>query len=154
MNLPGKHRRGVKRVELAMTPMIDIVFNLVIFFLLMPSFEAAEGYLPTNLPNTMGDDLSAPSPDGIRIDLEHVERGRNSASQARVYLNRELVGDVATLRARLRETGRRLSASNASGKKPPVTIAPDMAVWHKHVVAAFDAAIDAGFTDIRFTPPQ
>ena len=39
-------------------------------------------------------------------------------------------------------------------KKFPVLISPDMVVWHKHVVAAFDGAIDAGFKNIQFTVPK
>jgi len=39
---------------LQMAPMIDIVFNLVVFFVLMPSFEAGDGFLPTNLPSGLG----------------------------------------------------------------------------------------------------
>jgi biopolymer transport protein ExbD len=36
----------------------------------------------------------------------------------------------------------------------PLIIAFDQAVEHRHVVAAFDAAVAAGFKDIRFTVPK
>ena len=42
------------RMPLPMTGMIDCVFQLLIFFMLMPSYAAVEGYLTTNLPTDPG----------------------------------------------------------------------------------------------------
>ena len=163
MKLPGSQRRGKGKVELMMTPMIDIVFNLVIFFLLMPSFEAKEGYLPTNLPSTQG-----PTPqqqkkeDSFRIDIRHVEpwEGENR-KKATLTLNRDEISDNAELRRRLKQARQNIAPTGLDKeetekrlKKVPVLISPDMAVYYKHVVAAFDAAIDAGFTNIQFTVPK
>jgi biopolymer transport protein ExbD len=39
-----------RRMQPPLTPMIDCTFNLLIFFLLAPSFSLSEGYLTTNLP--------------------------------------------------------------------------------------------------------
>ena len=156
MQMPGRERRGKGKVELMMTPMIDIVFNLVIFFLLMPSFEAKEGYLPTNLPKTTGvAKTKRIKEQTFRIDLLHVEPwDNNPANQADciIMLNRSEVADNRSLRERLTEAFK--SLPDDYKKKAPVTISPDMVVWQKHVVAAFDAAIDAGFKNIRFTVPK
>ena len=151
MSLPGAARRGRGKIQLCMTPMIDIVFNLLIFFLLMPSFEATEGYLPTNLPNTDGRDgpvMKQPEP--VRIDLWQADADPEGV---RILLNRETVGNVGELRSHLRDLRRRRPAAE-TGKDTPVLISPDMTVWHKHVVAAFDAAVDAGFKKIEFAVPR
>ena len=164
MNMPGKTRRGQRgeKIEFNMTPMIDIVFNLIIFFMLMPSFEAKEGYLPTNLPSTTGvQDKQRIDENSIRIDLQHVEPYEDVANRKEciIFINRDEIKDNAALRQRLREARDRIMGSGGEKametlKKVPVTISPDMVIWQKHVVAAFDAAIDAGFVNIRFTVPQ
>lgn len=156
MRMPGGKHRGKGKVELMMTPMIDIVFNLVIFFLLMPSFEAKEGYLPTNLPSTQGQQNTKKKDEtSFRIDILHIEpwEGHNK-EKAEIYLNKALVADNAALREKLHEAKRNIESNNQDIKKVPVLISPDMVVWHKHVVAAFDAAVDAGFKNIQFTVPK
>jgi len=151
MTLPGSERRGTGQVRLMMTPMIDIVFNPVIFFLLMPSFEAREGYLPTNLPRTSS--VGPTEPDiklrTLRINLRQQP---DMPASVGMSLNRESVQTVAELRRRLHSAHRRLQSTARTST--PVTISPDAGVWHRHVVAAFDAAVDAGFKDIRFTVPK
>ncbi len=155
MRLPGGKHRGKGKIELAMTPMIDIVFNLVIFFLLMPSFEAKEGYLPTNLPTDTGVQKRDPRKlNKLRIDLFHVEPYDSNKDKARVVFNNDEVKDYAELRRRLRETRRGLRSLGKDIATVPVVISPDQVVWQKHVVAAFDSAIDAGFKNIQFTVPK
>ncbi|HOI54770.1 MAG TPA: biopolymer transporter ExbD, partial [Phycisphaerae bacterium] len=106
-----------------MTPMIDIVFNLIIFFILMPSFEAKEGYLPSNLPSDTGTQ-SAERKDlnKLRIDIYHVEPYPEKKKEARVVLNGEPMNDYAELRKRLRETRRALSEQGRDIEKVPVVI--------------------------------
>jgi biopolymer transport protein ExbD len=128
-----------------MTPMIDIVFNLVIFFLLMP-FEAYE-YLPTNLPQTGGRTAeSRPQGEAMRIDLH--DRGDAPAA---IELDRRPVGDFGQLRRRLKEAAAWLGPRAGA---MPVRIVPGAAVRHGDVTAAFDCAVGAGFRNIQFTVPQ
>jgi len=155
MRPPGAKHRGKGKIELQMTPMIDIVFNLVIFFILMPSFEAKEGYLPTNLPSDTGvQKRDRKNLNKLRIDLFHVEPYDSNKDRARIVLNGEKIADYAELRRRLKETRRSLQGQGKDIAKVPVVISPDQVVWQKHVVAAFDSAIDAGFKSIQFTVPK
>ncbi len=48
MRSPTSRQRG-SRLDLPMTPMIDVVFLLIIFFLCTASFQATEEVLPTSL---------------------------------------------------------------------------------------------------------
>ncbi len=144
-------------MEPELAPLIDVVFNLVIFFLLIPSFRAERGFLPTNLPSTEG---PPPTPlteeSRIRIDLLRVEPwNEETKDDVMIRLNQERIADNEELRRRLRQARRRLEGRLGDEKlmKFPVLIAPDMVVWHKHVVAAFDAAIDTGFANIQFAVP-
>ena len=154
MTPPGSSKRGRGRIELQMTPMIDIVFNLVIFFILMPSFQSTEGYLPTNLPGGGRTGPEPPQRPAHRVDLRHVEPWAEHRDEVRIVLNSEELPGYGALRERLRAARRSLWGSPRQAAVAAVVIAPDQAVWHKHVVAAFDAAIDAGFKDIRFTVPK
>ncbi|OPZ97084.1 MAG: Biopolymer transport protein ExbD/TolR [Planctomycetes bacterium ADurb.Bin412] len=43
-------RQATRRMQLQMVPMIDVVFLLLIFFLLSANFRSKEGFLPAELP--------------------------------------------------------------------------------------------------------
>ncbi len=57
MRRPPYHRDDRGRLDVKMTPMIDVIFLLLIFFVCTASFQAAEETLPTNLslPGTTSD---------------------------------------------------------------------------------------------------
>ena len=57
MRRPPYHRDSQGRLEVKMTPMIDVIFLLLIFFVCTASFQAPEEVLPTNLsmPGTIDD---------------------------------------------------------------------------------------------------
>ena len=59
MRRPPYHRDERGRLEVKMTPMIDVIFLLLIFFICTASFQAAEEVLPTNLslPGALADDV-------------------------------------------------------------------------------------------------
>jgi biopolymer transport protein ExbD len=153
-----KKGHGAGSVELNMVPMIDVVFQLLIFLMVMPATGETEGYLPTNLPTDIGQGEGKPPPkkkiNQLRIDLLHVEPWEQHKSEVRIVLNSEELRDFAALRIRLREAEQSLRSNGADMAKAPVLISPDMVVWHKHVVAAFDSAVDAGFKNIMFTIPK
>jgi biopolymer transport protein ExbD len=152
----ARNPRGQK-LEFNMTPMIDIVFNLIIFFMLMPSMEAKEGYLPTNLPKTMGNEETVKKPEGYNIQLDHINSDKvEDEAKCEIYFNDTLLANNQALRDSLKNAYIDLKARQTPEelKKMPVIIKPDMMVWHKHVVAAFDAAVDAGFSNIMFSVPR
>jgi len=47
---PRRKRPGSPRFQLRMVPMIDVVFLLLVFFLLAANFRPREGFLPAELP--------------------------------------------------------------------------------------------------------
>jgi biopolymer transport protein ExbD len=59
MRRPSYHHDRRGRLEVKMTPMIDVIFLLLIFFVCTASFQAAEEVLPTNLslPGTVDADI-------------------------------------------------------------------------------------------------
>ena len=142
------HKQSTK-IQPPMTPMIDIVFLLLIFFLLTPS-QSGEGYLTTNLPKTSG-----PIPDRpqitdiqrVKIELqvpEHDNEGVIIVLNDGQNFGRNFEGLLAAL-LELRDRG--LPSDH------PVLISPWMSCRHKWVVRAFDMAVYARFTDIHFAVP-
>ncbi|MBN1908320.1 MAG: biopolymer transporter ExbD [Pirellulales bacterium] len=71
MRLPDlAHRRG-GQFDLKMTPMIDVIFLLLIFFVATASFEMIEQVLPTSL-NLPGTSTKTAPVDPDLIDLEQI----------------------------------------------------------------------------------
>ncbi|MBN1589384.1 MAG: biopolymer transporter ExbD [Pirellulales bacterium] len=70
MRLPLHHRNG-RTLEVRMTPMIDVIFLLLIFFVCTASFQAVEEILPTNLQLPGAVETAAP-PDPDMLDLDEI----------------------------------------------------------------------------------
>src|SRR5688572_21085300 len=68
MRVPN-HLDDRRQTDVAMTPMIDVVFQLLIFFICTASFQLSEELLPTSLAITAG--AAAPSID-VDPELERI----------------------------------------------------------------------------------
>lgn len=125
--------RRQRRDELAvnLTPLIDVVFLLLIFFMVSTSFTA-HTQLAINLPEAEGE----PAPQSVtRLELS-IDALGNFA------LNGDPVpSDPPGLRRALR---------NAAGDRRdiPMTIAADGDAAHRNVVTALDAASNLGFQQL------
>jgi biopolymer transport protein ExbD len=122
--------RRQRRDELSinLTPLIDVVFLLLIFFMVSTSFTRAT-QLAVNLPEAEGQ----PAPERT-AKLELV-----IAADGVFTLNgREISSQPIDVRRALRDE------SNGN-RDMPITIAADGAAAHRHVVTALDAASALGF---------
>ena len=148
MRSTSRTREKVK-IQPPMTPMIDIIFQLLIFFLLTPTFQSHEGYLTTNLPRDQGPNR-APQDILERIKIELLDEG-NEGEGVSIILN-----DTQSLGDNFKGLRSALEGYRAQGLQPthPILISPTMAVRHKFVVRAFDAAVTARFTSIHFAVPR
>ena len=136
--------RGVEQPN--MTPMIDVVFNLLIFFLCTGNFMQPEGLLPSRLPKhhgvTSGDELPT-SP--IRIILRQYGAGEQDytiriAQRARQPSD---FGELSEMLEALRE-------SPAFSSDSQVIVVADGNVRWDHLVNGFNAALVARFKNISF----
>ena len=125
--------------------MIDIIFNLLIFFLLTPTFQAKEGYLNTNLPKK---GPGTPTEERLKIFLEVPA---DNDEQVVIFFRDDKVplGGYTDLYDKLRDLRQR-----GYGEDKPILISPVAEVRHKWVVKAFDYTIWAGFKNIQFTIPR
>ena len=157
--------RGKVKIEPPMTPMIDIIFQLLLFFMLMPMDEP-EAYLTTNLPKTSGPNQSRPS-DELRIKVglfaeepqgKGVTVELNQTQQIGSTLGTTFVTEADKhryVRALFDKLENALSDMRGKGLAltTPVLISPTPDCRHEYVVAAFDAAVAARFTNIQFAVP-
>ncbi len=124
-----KFRRQRKdELALNLTPLIDVVFLLLIFFMVSTSFTS-ETQLAVNLPQADGSPASN-SPRQLNLMI---------SADGQFRLNGERVDSTAqAVRTALRQqAGQR--------RDLPLTIAADGNAAHRHVVTALDAAHTLGF---------
>lgn len=130
-----------------LTPMIDVTFLLLIFFLVTSSFERPEGLFASRFPRRgEGPAASAPLPispivirlsrdgEGYRIRVDHFTTVPVSFGDLAAFLK-----DV--------------QGNPGFDAETPVVILPDNEVAWDHVVGSWNAAVRAGCTNIVFGSP-
>ena len=140
----GRHPGRRTPIELMMTPMIDVIFLLLIFFLTSSSFRVAELYLPSSVskaspPQGTGSD---PPIDPTEDALDQIVIKLDVAGTAiRATLNGAPVNDISQLPERLRA----LAAVRAD---VPVVIDPDDRVVAQQWISIYDAARQSGLARV------
>jgi biopolymer transport protein ExbD len=128
-------RQSTNNDEVNLTPLIDVVFLLLIFFMVSTSFTK-ETHLKVDLPQAEGAP-SSDQPDQIEI-LIAVDG--SYAVNGRALVNTRL----ETLKTALENT--------ANGNtKLPLIITADAKTAHQYVVQAMDVAGQLGFVNLRMT---
>ncbi|MBL9147744.1 MAG: biopolymer transporter ExbD [Phycisphaerae bacterium] len=153
---PARRRAtaGAASLSLNMTPMIDVTFQLLIYFLLGTSFVLGEEIYRVDLPDRTErrerGEGTGEDPIVIRIRSQSAE-----LNDYRV----DLEGPLSTLPTdRSLAEGLRasiVSAENPNGlvsRRTPVVIAPSADTRWEHAVDVFDAAVKAGFNRVAFAP--
>lgn len=132
-------RRGGNPIGAVMTPMIDVVFLLLVFFLCTSSFEEPEHNLAASLvvaSQTAGASASTQTPPEFE-DVKLVGESQGNVIVWTVNSSRQTT-DLAELTALLGQLA-------AIDRALPVTIDASGAVPMRDVVGAYDAARAAGF---------
>ena len=131
-------------LELKMTPMIDVVFLLLVFFVWTSSFELPEFDLPGSLAELpMGTaETSTDTPPVEKFD-EIIIRLLWQGEETQIMLNGQEMEQMSDLKARLAEI-------TSLGVQPPVIVDPDEKVTMDLAVQAYDAARAAGVDRVLF----
>jgi len=135
----AKRRRGRHEANVELTPLIDVVFLLLIFFMVSTTF-IRETQLKINLPESSGE-LQEVEKGTIEIV---VDRLGDYAVNDRLLVNSE----KATLVRALREV------QDPDRPSPLVVITADAMAAHQAVVRAMDAAGTVGLTRVSITTQQ
>jgi biopolymer transport protein ExbD len=145
-----------------MTPMIDVVFQLMIFFMCTIQFKTLEGKLSAYLPKDVGPNPSDARPlDKVDVVILVEEEGtklhpyRNALWDGegpfRYATDRVLTYRVGTKEARdLAELSARLAVLHAATPERGLTIDARAGVVYADMVAVLDTAVLAGFAEITF----
>lgn len=143
MKMP-RQRLG-EPLEVKMTPMIDVVFLLLIFFIWTSSFQEPEFDLPSSLAQVpaAGTESATQQPPPAEVFDEIVIRLISAGDGVEIRLNGQAVQSVEVL-------GRRLAAILDLGVQPPVIIDPDDEVTMGMAVQAYDASRLAGADRVLF----
>lgn len=128
-------RQSTNNDEVNLTPLIDVVFLLLIFFMVSTSFTK-ETHLKVDLPQANGEP-SSELPEQIEIliavDGSYAVNGRSLVNTK-----------VDTLRTALEKTAN-------GNNKIPLIITADAKAAHQYVVQAMDVAGQLGFVNLRMT---
>lgn len=149
MRVPQLHNRN--RQFDAMTPMIDIVFLLLIFFVVSASGQLREALLPTELAaqGAVESDLPPQPEESPTVDVWLKLDRSPETGQTVVDMNGTLYTDLELLKAQLR-------ALAELGPDNPVILDIAQNVPLGDVVDVYDTCQAAGFESVNFAadPPQ
>jgi len=143
MRLLARPERREARLQL--TPMIDVTFQLLIFFLVAMRFRTPDGDLPAHLPEGGG-----PPVEQIWVTLRVSQDGPKAAPS--VLLDgvgadgRALAGPMAWLEGRLRK----LAADPRIRDEVPVVIEAQPHLAYQWVVHTLNVCRKLGFKQVHF----
>lgn len=131
-------RQNKEELSLNLTPLIDIVFLLLIFFMVSTTFTK-ENHLAINLPEADGEVAQAPD---TMVEVLIDSQGKYSVNGQSLVSQKLIV---------LKQAIEKVSAGDRS---LPFIITADAATPHEFVVRAMDAAGQLGFSRLSITSRQ
>ncbi len=147
----AKGREGSGSGQLNLTPMLDVAFQLLIFFVLTASFALGEGILPADLPTGQGAKKKSESPPEQPLVIR-LSPMAGDKTDIRIEGLSDPLDNFQHLFRQL-ETWRYDEQSNPDGiykSDNPVILRPAPGVDWEHVIAAFNACVRAGFKNVNF----
>jgi biopolymer transport protein ExbD len=131
-------RQSKELVEVNLTPLIDVVFLLLIFFMVSTTFTK-ENHLSIDLPEASAEQQTVAT---HRLEIIITAAGSYSIN-GKTLINNQL------------DTLKRGLMKAANGEEGlPVTITADANTPHQAVVRAMDASGQAGFVNLSITTRQ
>lgn len=135
--------RRAEMVEMQMGPMIDMVFLLLVFFMVTAKPTKPEADIKMTLPGQVSQQTSVTLPDEQRIRIDASGQVSLNAMNLDTATSLELPKLVSVL------TRYRLAAER-SRSKALVTLDPDDRVKHQRVVDVLGACARAGIKGVTF----
>jgi len=152
-HVSARQKRKVKAgdMSLNLTSMIDVTFQLLIYFIITAAFTAGEGVITAKFPQGTGEKSAEKPPErkltirltplglanrGYRIDVNRGMAAPRNFGELQFWLKQNKMGGAGS--------------SGAFTNDTPVIIKPQGAVRWTHVVNAFTAAVFAGYENVAF----
>ena len=143
VNLKGRKQRPAPKIQPPLMPLIDVMFTLMLFFLVAARVRGAEGMIPANLPNLGGPGAARTIADPIFIGLQPSGAANEGVT---ISLGENPVADAGQLYLKLE------GAKRLYGEAAVVIIKPHPMVRWTHVVNIFNQAVRCHFKEIGFAP--
>lgn len=137
-------RRKSPVMRLNLTSMIDVIFLLLVYFVVTANFATGEGVLTTKLPANAGQNahpIEMPPVMPLRV---YLYANGNDGYRIRVVgtaQQPQTLGELATQLTTLHQSMR---------DEDPLIIQPVGKVKWEHVLGAFNAAVKAKFKNVQF----
>ena len=127
------HNAKKKELTVNITPLIDVVFLLLIFFMVSTSFTR-ETQIELELPKATGEQLEI-KPNVVEISID---------AEGNFYVNKKplINTQIGTLR-------RAINKTSDGDNTLPLIISADAKAPYQSVVAAMDAAGQEGFSNLQ-----
>lgn len=131
MRLQNRRR---EEPDVNLTPLIDVVFLLLIFFMVSTTFER-ETEISIELPEASGPQLTSEKK-VVEISID---------AKGRYFVNKNEV-----VNTKLETLKRAIEQAAGDEKKPRVILSADRNTPHQSVITAMDAARQLGFVNLTF----
>ncbi len=134
---------------LKMTPMIDMIFLLLIFFLVSAQYKPQEKFLPFTLPAANTSSVNMVKPEPMNINIAAMPNGCmvNIANSKQVQINNQTIGqDLSSLI----EAVNLIMTSQKRFIDDPVEITCDSQIEWDHFAKIYNCLCGSGLTDITF----
>lgn len=138
MKLPIKSESSKISLAIRMTPLIDVIFLLLLFFILSIRFEKPEGVLENILPESNTHGLADQQKDWevVKLRIKLITEGK----QLKIYLQERVVYTYRDL----------LSYLNMLPQEIMLVIEPESKVPYKYVIGVYNTCLKAKKTNIVF----
>lgn len=143
------HRENSRRPDVMMTPMIDVVFLLLVFFLATASFDRIEQILPSGAVESAqqpaaGGTTSPSEPQPSEVDEVVIRLAASTTTSFDLFLNDQKISSVDELLSRL-------AALIKVRQDVPVIIDPDHELPTERIIEVYDQVRSVGFTSLYLT---
>ncbi|QHI70358.1 ExbD/TolR family protein [Tichowtungia aerotolerans] len=143
MNLSKRNNAGEAKMELQIAPLIDVVFLLLIYFMVTASLIKKEGdisfVLPANIPAE--EMVNVP----VELLIEITSDGTVMAEGLRFAAEDRVLTDLTTQVVGLKEIAKSQQSPFA------VNLLPDREAFHVRVIDVMDACAAAGVKNLSFS---
>ena len=149
MRRPSIYTERRQPLDVKMTPMIDVVFLLLVFFVWTASFQLVERVLPSAVSEvTSVQPTDADRPPPPEADFHDVVvRILWAGDTPQWLINEQPCADLADLR-------RRLDSIRSANDQAPVIIHPDSDTPLGYVIEVYDVSRQVGFEKVQFAVSQ
>jgi biopolymer transport protein ExbD len=129
--VPAKLKKGISG-SMDMTPMIDVVFQLMIFFLVATKLDEAEREFPVALPTATEAKPFTSKPNELYVNIDR---------SGQFFVEGRFVS--------LDQLDQLLRTASVNNPSQTVRIRADQEVQHKYLVTVINAVVKAGVRDYR-----